>query len=386
MLHILRLSFMEGGCVMSTDSSTLQSTSPTSGRGSKQRPRRWLRVILILLIVAIVLLATFGLAWQFLVSPQLTCSQATNPTHTGAVSEYCLPGNERNYGAMVVGPDGNLWFTDSGKIGRITTHGVITEFAVPNPPTAIPLPGIAQGPDGNLWYIAGTTLGRITPQGHAIGAVTMPPRVRYITGLTTAPDRTLWVGLSTASETDQLTHEIAKVTASGEVTAFALPGPVAPTGGLVAGADGNLWVAATDTSIGRITPNGHFLEFPVVIKNPPLVELTPGPDGNIWFIDYAGGVGKITSAGDFTIFNTAEQANGFTSIGDGPDGNVWFSTGSNTINRITPSGVVTRFTLPHNGDVTAITSGSDGGVWFMQVSSNVVPFLVSSTKIVRVTP
>ena len=130
---------------------------------------------------------------------------------------------------MTVGPDGNLWFTDSGKIARVTPQGVITEFTVPNPATAIPLPGIARGPDGNLWYIAGTTLGRITPQGRAIGAVAMPPGVWYITGLTTAPDGTLWVGLSTESETDQQTHKIAKVTASGEVTAFALPGPVAPT-------------------------------------------------------------------------------------------------------------------------------------------------------------
>ncbi len=371
---------------MSTDNSTLQSISPTSGRGSKQRPRHiWRRVILIVLIVALVLLATAGLAWQFLVSPQLTCSQAANPTRTGAVTEYCLPGNDRNYGAMTVGPDGNLWFTDSD-IARITPQGVITEFAVPNPPTAIPLPGIARGPDGNLWYIAGTTLGRITPQGRAIGAVAMPPRVRYITGLTTAPDGTLWVGLSTRSETDQLTYEIAKVSASGEVTAFALPGPVAPTGGLVAGADGNLWVAAMDKPIGRITRTGQLTEF-AVATDQGLNQLTPGPDGNIWFIDAGGKVGKITPTGAVTLFQTAEQANvGMTSIGAGPDGNIWFSTGSNTINRITPSGVVTRFTLPHNGDVTAITSGSDGGVWFLQVSSNVVPFLVSSTKIVRITP
>ena len=369
---------------MSTDSSTLQSKSPTSGRGSKQRPRHtWLRI---LLIVAIVILATAGLAWQFLISPQQTCSQAANPKHTGAVSEYCVPGNNRNYGAMTVGPDGNLWFTDSGKIARITPQGVITEFAVPSPPTAIPLPGIARGPDGNLWYIAGATLGRITPQGRAIGAVTMPPGVWYITGLTTAPDGTLWVGLSNKSETDQLTYEIAKVTASGEVTAFALPGPVAPTGGLVAGADGNLWVAAMDKPIGRITRTGQLTEF-AVATDQGLNQLTSGPDGNIWFIDAGGKVGRITPTGTVTLFQTADQSNvGMTSIGAGPDGNIWFSTGSNTINRITPSGVVTQFTLPHTGDVTAITIGSDGGVWFMQVSSNVVPFLVSSTKIVRITP
>ncbi len=377
---------------MSTDNSTLHSMFPSTGRGSHHRPpHHWLRVML---IAALVLLATGGLAWQFLVSPRLSCSHATDPTRTGAVTEYCLPGNDSNYGAMTVGPDGNLWFTDSGKIARITLQGVVTEFAVPTPPTAIPLPGIARGSDGNLWFIAGTTLGRISPQGRVVGAVAMPQRVHYITGLTAAPDGTIWVGLSTgASDTDQLTHEIAKVTASGEVIAFALPKPVAPTGGLVAGADGNLWVAASDNSIGRITRTGLLSEFAVAIDQSPLVELTPGPDGNIWFIDSGGDVGRITPTGAVTLFRTAEQANvgvtsiGFAlSVGTGPDGNVWFSAGPSTIARITPSGAVTRFTLPHDRDVTAITAGPDGGVWFLLVASDVVPFVIHSTRIVRITP
>ena len=374
---------------MSTDNSTLHSKSPATSPGSDQRPpHNSLRVTLITaLVLLLVLLATGVLAWLFLVSPQLSCIQATDPMRTGAATEYCLPGNDRNYGAMTVGPDGNLWFTDSGKIARITPQGVITEFTVPAPPTAIPLPGIARGPDGNLWYIAGTTLGRISPQGHVVGAVAMPPHVWYITGLTAAPDGTLWVGLSTISETDQLTQEIARVTASGEVIAVALPKPVAPTGGLVAGADGNLWVAATDNSIGRITRTGQLTEFTVAINQPPLVKLTLGPNGNIWFIDAGGDVGRITPTGAVTLFQAAKQANvGMTSIGPGPDGNVWFSAESSTISRITPSGVVTRFTLPHDRDVTAITAGHDGGVWFLLVDPDVVPFVINSTRVVRITP
>ncbi len=374
---------------MSADNSTLHSKSPTTSSGSHQRsPHDTLRVILITaLVLLLVLLVTGVLAWLFLVSPRLSCIQATDLTHTGSATEYCLPGNDRNYGAMTVGPDGNLWFTDSGKIARITPQGVITEFPVPTPPTAIPLPGIARGPDGNVWYIAGTTLERISTQGRVVGAVTMPPRVWYITGLTAAPDSTLWVGLATASATDQLTHEIARVTASGQVIAVALPKAVAPTGGLVAGADGDLWVAASDTSIGRITRTGQLTEFTVAINQPPLVQLTPGPDGNIWFIDSGGDVGRITHMGAVTLFRTAKQANvGMTSIGSGPDGNVWFSVEPSTISRITPSGVVTRFTLPHDRDVTAITAGHDGGVWFLLVDPDVVPFVINSTRVVRITP
>ena len=53
---------------------------------------------------------------------------------------------------ITAGPDGNLWFTEiaSNNIGRISTAGVITEFAVP---TANSQPvGITAGPDGNLWF------------------------------------------------------------------------------------------------------------------------------------------------------------------------------------------------------------------------------------------
>ena len=373
---------------MSTDNLTRHALSPTTDRGSQQRPpRHRLRIVLIVALVValvlLVLLAAGGLAWRFLLFPQGSCSpsKATDPTRPGAVSEYCPPANGKNYAAMTVGPDGNLWFTDNGKIARVTPQGTITDFAVPTAPTAIPLQGIARGSDGNLWFIAGTTLGRISPQGRVVAAVTMPPRVRYITGLTAAHDGTIWVGLATGSETDQLTHEIAKVTASGQVTEITLPKEVAPTGGLVAGSDGNLWVAATDTSIGRITPSGRFTEFPVKIPQPPLVQLTRGPDGNIWFIDSGGGVGRITPTGAVTLFPTADPANaGAPSIGSGPDGNVWFSVEPGTIARITPSGAVTRFDLPHDRDVVSITAGPDGGVWFLLVSfSNV-------TRIVRITP
>jgi virginiamycin B lyase len=41
---------------------------------------------------------------------------------------------------IVAGPDGNLWFTEpTGKVGRLTTLGYLTEFtavALPGAPTA----------------------------------------------------------------------------------------------------------------------------------------------------------------------------------------------------------------------------------------------------------
>jgi len=63
-----------------------------------------------------------------------------------------VPGAGSEPTGIVVGPDGALWFTETGsdQIGRLTTAGVLTnEFPVPDTGSA-PL-GITLGPDGHLW-------------------------------------------------------------------------------------------------------------------------------------------------------------------------------------------------------------------------------------------
>jgi streptogramin lyase len=52
---------------------------------------------------------------------------------------------------IAAGPDGALWFSEltGGKLGRITTAGVITEYPAPTPNSDAL--GIVAGPDGNLW-------------------------------------------------------------------------------------------------------------------------------------------------------------------------------------------------------------------------------------------
>jgi hypothetical protein len=66
-------------------------------------------------------------------------------------------GTQRCPAEIAAGPDGNLWFNEKtfagqGFIGRVSTAGVITEFALP---TMQYLNGIATGADGNIW-ISGT--------------------------------------------------------------------------------------------------------------------------------------------------------------------------------------------------------------------------------------
>ena len=91
------------------------------------------------------------------------------------------------------GPDGNLWFTESGsnQIGRITTTGTITEFDVStlnSEPS-----GIAPGPDGYLWF------------------------------------------------TERLVNKIGRITTSGKVTEFEVPTADSAPNGITAGASGDMW-------------------------------------------------------------------------------------------------------------------------------------------------
>ncbi len=71
-----------------------------------------------------------------------------SPKSDTVIAQYAIPGND-SAGAIVVGPDKDLWFADSsGKIGTITTAGAITEYAVPN----ATLVALFSGPDGNIWF------------------------------------------------------------------------------------------------------------------------------------------------------------------------------------------------------------------------------------------
>src|SRR5436309_8965746 len=91
---------------------------------------------------------------------------------SGLITEFCqvltagnpsgITGSPRG---ITVGPDGNIWFAEvSGVIGRITSAGVITEFASDLIRDSGPF-AITAGPDGNLWFTEffGNKIAQFTP-------------------------------------------------------------------------------------------------------------------------------------------------------------------------------------------------------------------------------
>src|SRR5208282_4494157 len=91
------------------------------------------------------------------------------------------------------GPDGALWFAEfyGNRIGRITTSGVITEYAVLTS-DSYPMQ-ITAGPDGALWFneIYTNQIGRITTSG-VITEYPTPTSDSYPYGITVGPDGALW--------------------------------------------------------------------------------------------------------------------------------------------------------------------------------------------------
>jgi len=284
---------------------------------------------------------------------------AAGPVQAQSITEF--PISTPDAVGIVAGPDGNLWFGEfsTGKVGRITTAGVPTDFP------AAGLPGfICVGSDGNLWFTEGDVnkIGRMTTAG-AFQDFPIITSTSGVVGIAPGSDGNLWFVLSNA-------NKIGRITTAGTVTEFPIPTPGVPLQ-IAAGPDGNLWFTEfTAGKVGRITPAGVITEFPVPEAGSQPQGITAGPDGNIWFTDTGTNkIGRMTTTGAVTEFPILTAGANLLGITKGPDDNLWFALAAqNRIGRITPSGVVTEFVIPTAGsEPVAITAGPDGNLWFNEV-------------------
>ena len=217
------------------------------------------------------------------------------------------------------------------------TTGTVTEFALPvaNPGYPPNPDGIVAGADGNLWVAE--------------------PGV----------------------------NKIARVTPTGTITEFPVPGGMLPTA-VTAGPDGNVWFAQRG-GVGSITPAGKVTLYKVdgIISS-----ITSGPDGNLWFTEhFRGKIGRVTPSGQITLFNIPTRPGGGSSnpltIAAGPDGHLWFTESNvdaNKIGCITTAGVFTEFPVPTAGNPRGIAAGPDGNLWFVHASTSV------EDRVAKITP
>lgn len=296
------------------------------------------------------------------------------------INTFPLPVANSGPNIIEAGPDGNVWFLETGRntLGRITPTGQITEVPLPVPAFNEP---VVFGPDGNIWLALQTGIAEITPQGdllhdYAIPSSSPPGIPGTGIAITMGSDGNIWY-------IEPYTNDlIGRLTPDGQITEFAVPGNVLGNDGaanIISGPDGKLWFTATDANfIGSITTAGVIQTFSV----PGGRGLTNGPDGNLWetagdYILRVNTQGQLT--GQFQIPTANSGAYGMTV---GSDGALWFAEGNvNQIGRITTDGNITEIpvTTGNINNSPEITTGPDGNIWFSESYSNSIGELVSQT-------
>lgn len=141
--------------------------------------------------------------------------------------------------------------------------------------------------------------------------------------------------------------------------------------GIVAGPDGNLWVAELDSSrIAQVSPAGVLLREIVLPAGSSPLGITVGPDGNLWFPEAgASRIGKLSTLG--TLIGEYPVGGAPESIAAGPDGNLWFTEpAANRIGKMDTSGrLLGEFAIPIAGSKPrGITAGpcGDNHLYFTQ--------------------
>ncbi len=322
-------------------------------------------------------------------------------TATTAIVQYPVPGLG-GIQPVVTGPDGNLWFVGgrggppnglTEVVGRMTPSGQTTIYALPGNPGES-FDSITAGSDGNLWFTEGAAdaIGRLAPATGGIDTFPVPippppassqPRNTQTTDITAGPDGNLWFDVDQIAGASVMPDGyVGRITPTGIVTLFEVPGGGQPEG-IQVGGDGNLWsrIAASEASSGCLpgyTPTAGLVMVTPAAAVTELSEDSPqfagcsvGPDDDCWWMTSAGRMRRTTASGqvkDFPAFTTL----GFwdpAHLVFGSDKNIWYVDGSNVM-RMTLAGDVTRYQPPGaNSGATWITTGPDGRLWFVEGAS-----------------
>ncbi len=292
-----------------------------------------------------------------------------------AITEYHsgLPANASPLN-IATGPEGDLWFTESGgahAIGKATVGGVITSY--PTEPSMNPQ-DIALGPDGKMWFTAkgGTNeIGTVNPRtgeiaGYALAGGSNP------SGITAGAEGNVWFAVEGGPK-----GMIGRIVPStGEITEFDVPTENSHPEQVTLGREGDIWFTenADPGAIGRFDrTTDTFVEYRAGLteKSKPS-GITTGPEGNIWFTEATnpGRIGRISPVtGAITEFSSGLTVGTPQDIVTGSDGNLYFteSNGTGALGQVTPSGDITQYAegLTPNTQPWGITSGPDGNIWFV---------------------
>jgi streptogramin lyase len=308
----------------------------------------------------------------------------------GIITEYPTPIVTTPYG-MTTGPDGKIWFVDSGNhvggtfIGRMATSGASASSEVVQLPSSGLGLAATLGPDGNMWVEQDAQIDKV-PVGVTNTAQITPYPLEHGTGgygsIVAGPDGRLWFGWK---------EEVGTITTGGVLEGYGTESE-SSIPDVIVGPGGKLWFGegtSTGTRIARMDTSGHVGvgdEFTLPSGDGDLNAMTLGPDGNVWFtLGNPAAVGRITPTGAITIFPTPTAASLPFGIAAGPDGRLWFpERNSDKIGSIpttaTSGADITEYPLTHsNAGILYITAGPDSRMWFSENSGQIGAITTDAT-------
>lgn len=200
--------------------------------------------------------------------------------------------------SLVVGPDGNLWFTNAsrltggtGSIGRITPSGTITTFSSGIQSGGKPS-DIVVGQDGNLWFTVNSNesdgpagIGRITTGGTITEFTAGLQGESHPERIIAGGEGNLWFtdrgGFGHVEGEHPFAGQIGRITTSGTITEY---GSFLDASSIVLGPDGNIWAGAHG-GLTRVSPSGQLTYFWLgQIEDAYFEDLVGGPGGSgLWF-------------------------------------------------------------------------------------------------------
>jgi streptogramin lyase len=331
------------------------------------------------------------------------------PLPAGYVEEFASP----RLGKLAIGRDGSIWGPEwSGeRVIRISANGLVTgRYLLPHgseatEPLEAALPAnMVLGGDGDMWFTerrpnfeGKALIGHISSTGQ-VKELVVPLAQETVTAIARADDGEIWFTGNHYGGESETTHAyIGRVDSAEHITQYLVPtgsGKNEPEPGssdpvaLALGADGNMWFLDDGHNFeqhplyGWVTPQGVVNERPLPGKLQTPWEsvyfssMTLGADGAIWFPAGPESIGRVTRGGEVSEYFVTGLGywEGLGDIAAGPDGNVWFTSGWSSLGRITPDGAITIFSNAIREFPGGLVLGTEGDLWYPSGSATITRF------------
>ena len=368
---------------------------------------RRLAAVLSLLLAALMMFQPLGSA-----TAQIAVPTSKDPLYT--FSQYQIPQNSSQPGAITTDGGGNIWFVEQAGNVVASFDPSTGTFAAYPIPTANSIPqGIAVDAQGAVWFaeLAPGKLGEIPPGSSTVREFDIPlgPDNLGCGPIGVTPHAgSIWITCEFSNQIDEFNPS------DSSFREFDLPLIFSAPIQIVFDRSGNFWFTAADVgmlgyaTVAQLQPGtaDGFSEFAPInssyittISNP----LLPGggvrtslsipsgvalsPDGNsLWITEHGGSSFDHYEIGSKSLVKYFTSASSFTSypnslpngIAIDAQGNIWIAEhGANKVAEFDPStGSMVEYSVPCCGagiaGVLYLALGPNGSVWFTEFFGNAI--------------